>query len=706
MSELLTRPLRGKLLLRMKYLLLLVLGVVATVYHLWYARSYPFSIGLHMVIHLGLLAALTSVLVFDPDFREADSLLTKIDNAVVIPVEFLVSVGLTYYLWSNYQRLAFESLGIYSDTDVLVGGILILLVLDLSRRTFGWVLTGIAIFGMVYALYGQLFPGILQHQGVSFDRLITANTVELAGIYGQILRVGSTYIVIFIIFAGFLESYGALSYFIDLGARVGRNIRSGVTQTAVIASLGMASVNGSAAANAATTGAFTIPLMKRENIRSETAAAIESVASSGGQVMPPIMGAAAFIMAEITGTGYLGIVQIGLLPALLFYGTIVVAVHLITLKEGAGKPDLVSDAETVTETETPVIINTRTPEDPTDVNDIAIGTTDEGIAAQLDSSGALPLWKQLVKSSFLWVPVGVLIYTLVWLRYGALLAGFYATVSTIPVAFVQRLVLSDEGLKITVIGFIADTLDACRIGIENTAPITMALAVMGLFVGILNLTGFTQVFASTLVDLAGGVLILLAIFAMFAAILFGLGMPTVAAYIVAVLLIAPALVNVGVPLETAHFFVFYFAILSALTPPVAIACIVTTRIANANFWQVCYKAVLIGLPLFVLPYVFLVNPTLLYWEFPMTLITFCVLYLGLVAISVAVINYIDGPLMLPVRVGMVVVALVALFANAFAGAYAEAVQIVSALLLLSVFAWKTRVYALLLARFTRTDLGS
>ncbi|MFC6837866.1 TRAP transporter permease [Halomarina ordinaria] len=704
MSELLTRPLRGKPLLRIKYLLLLVIGVVATAYHLWYARSYPFSIGLHMVIHLGLLATLTSILVFDPDFREADNLLAKIDNAVVIPVEFLVSIGLTYYLWSNYQRLAFESLGIYTDTDILVGGVLILLVLDLSRRTFGWVLTGIAIFGLVYALYGQFFPGILQHQGVSFERLITANTVELAGIYGQILRVGSTYIVIFIIFAGFLEAYGALSYFIDLGARAGRNIRSGVTQTAVIASLGMASVNGSAAANSATTGAFTIPLMKREGIRSETAAAIESVASSGGQVMPPIMGAAAFIMAEITGTGYLGIVQIGLLPALLFYGTIVVAVHLITLKEGAGKTDLVSDAET--KSGTSVLIDTRTPEDPTDVNDIAIGTTDEELAAQLDPEGSLPLWKQLVKSSFLWVPVGVLIYTLVWLRYGALLAGFYATISTVPVAFVQRLVLSDEELKTTVTGFVADTLDACRIGIENTAPITMALAVMGLFVGILNLTGFTQVFASTLVDLAGGVLILLAIFAMFAAILFGLGMPTVAAYIVAVLLIAPALVNVGVPLETAHFFVFYFAILSALTPPVAIACIVTTRIANANFWQVCYKAVLLGLPLFVLPYVFLVNPTLLYWEFPMTLVTFFVLYLGLAAISVAVINYIDGPLLLPVRVGMVIVALVALFANAFAGAYAEAVQVVAALLLLSVFAWKTRIYAVLLARFTSTDLGS
>jgi TRAP transporter 4TM/12TM fusion protein len=602
----------------------------------------------------------------------------------------------------NYQRLAFESIGIYSDTDVLIGALLILLVLDLCRRTFGWILTGIAIFGVFYALYGQIFPGILQHQGVDLERLITANTVEMAGIFGQILRVGSTYIVIFIIFAGFLESYGALGYFIELGARAGQRLRSGVTQTAVIASLGMASVNGSAAANSATTGAFTIPLMKREGIRADTSAGIESVASSGGQVMPPIMGAAAFIMAEITGTGYIGIIKIGLLPALLFYGTIVVAVHLITLKEGAGTADLTTDDSD----QSSAIANAQTPEDPTDVDDIAIGTTENGIAGLLHSDTSLPLWKQIVKSSFLWFPVGVLIITLVWLQYGALLAGFYSTIATIPVALVQRLVLTDSDLQTTIVGFITDTLDACRIGIQNTAPITMALAVMGLFVGILNLTGFTQVFASALVTLAGGSLILLAVFAMFAAILFGLGMPTVAAYIVAVLLIAPALVNIGVPLETAHFFVFYFAILSALTPPVAIACIVTTRIADADFWHVCYKGVLLGLPLFLLPYVFLVNPTLLYWEFPMTILTFIVLYLGLASISIAVVNYLGGSLRLPARIGLILVAMVALFANAFANIYVEVIQLFAAFILLAFFTWKIRLHESLLTRFGRSDTRS
>lgn len=699
MTESMKRLRQGPPLLRAKYLLLLVGGVIAAVYHIWYAYSLPFAISRHLIIHLGLLSALTTVIVFDPDFPNSDSIISKIDNIIILPIEFLLSAGISVYLLMNHQRFAFGSVGIYNNTDIIVGALLILLVLDLCRRTFGWILTGIAVFGVVYALYGQVFPGILQHQGVTLERLITANTVEMAGIFGQILRVGATYIVIFIVFAGFLEAYGALGYFIKLGTQAGQHFRSGVTQTAVIASLGMASVNGSAAANAATTGAFTIPLMKREGIRSDTAAGIESVASSGGQVMPPIMGAAAFIMAEITGTGYIGIIQIGLLPALLFYGTIVIAVHLITLKEGAGLTDQTSDDNDISLS----IVDAQTPEDPTDIDDIAIGTTEREIAELLHSDKPLPLWKRFIRSSFLWFPVGVLIVTLVWLQYGALLAGFYATIATIPAAFIQRVVVTDNDLQTTVVGFVTDTLDACRIGIQNTAPITMALAVMGLFVGILNLTGFTQVFASTLVTLAGGSVILLAVFAMVAAILFGLGMPTVAAYIVAVLLIAPALVDVGIPLVTAHFFVFYFAILSALTPPVAIACIVTTRIANADFWHVCYKGVLLGLPLFILPYVFLVNPTLLYWEFPMTLFTFAVLYLGLASISVAVINYLGGSLRLPVRGGLILVAIIALFANTFAGMYTEVVQVAAAFILLAFLTWKARLHGSLLARLGRSD---
>lgn len=676
------RAREGAPLVQIKYFAMVVVGVVGTLYHLWYAWTYGFAITLHMIVHLGMLSALTTISLFDPHFRESQSLVTKVDNAVILPAEFLTSVGLTYYLATSHERLAFESLGIYSSTDVLIGGLLILLVLDLCRRTYGIILSGIAVIGLIYAFYGQYFPGILQHQGVSLERLITANTVELSGIFGQILNVGSTFIAMFIIFAGFLEAYGALGYFMELGSRIGQRIRSGVTQTAVIASLGMASVNGSAAANSATTGAFTIPLMKKEGIKSESAAAIESVASSGGQVMPPIMGAAAFIMAEITGTSYLAIIKIGLLPALLFYATIVVAVHLLTIKEGAGLSDFDSEA-----------ITGRADDSQDDgrktADEIAVGTTDTGIASSLRLEDGAPAWKRLLRGSFLIFPVGVLIYTLVFLQYGALLAGLYSIAATLPATLIQRIVITDDGIKSTLAGFGLDTLDACRMGIENTAAITMALAVMGLFVGILNLTGFTQAFASTVVDLSGGSLVLLLFLAMIAAILFGLGMPTVAAYIVAVLLIAPALTNLGVRLETAHFFVFYFAILSALTPPVAIAVIVTTRIANANFWKVCSKAILIGLPLFILPYVFLVNPSLLYWEFPATLFTLFVTYSGLVSISVALVNYLGGPLPWFIRGALITGSLVVLFANAYAGPYATGVQFAGSVLLIGFLLWKS-----------------
>lgn len=637
-----------------KYVFLVLLGVAGVVYHLWFARTYAFEMDLHMVVHLGIMMVAICAVSFDPQVNREDGWFRVVDNLLVLPLEAIASAGVTIYLWQNFERLAVFSIGVYSDTDFYVGLLLLVLIIDLSRRAFGKILPAVGTFGIVYALTGPYWPSVLRHGGIPNRRLVTSQTVEFTGVYDTLVQVAATYIVIFIIFAAFLEAYGAMNYFVKIGAKVGSYVKSGITQTAVVTSVGMGSVNGSAAANAATTGAFTIPLMKNQGISKETAAAIESVASSGGQIMPPIMGAAAFVMAEITGTSYLHIITIGLLPALLFYGTVAVAVHILTLKEGAGLSNL--QEASGDSLDAAGVEYTRT------IEDISMGTaTRPDEVSVLTEASQTSFLTSLAKGMYLWVPVAILVYTLVGLQYDPVYAGFLSTLAIFPVAFVQELYFNDnKGAAVK--NFVENTIEGCRLGISNAAPITMAVAVIAIFVGVLNITGFTQALAQSLISLSGGELFVLLFFSMFAAILFGLGMPTVAAYIVAVLLIAPALVDLGVRLETAHFFVFYFAILSAITPPVAIACIITSEISKGNFWRVCAKSLIIGMPLFLLPYVFLINDAIMYWTFPRTLVLFPILFLGLICLSIASIDYLNGALSLPFQIGIGAVGFGILFA--------------------------------------------
>lgn len=639
-----------------QYYGLLIVGMLSTVYHLWFAYTYGIVMNLHLVIHIWMMICMATLYVFDPEITRSDGLFRFIDNYAIVPLEFVLGSVASGYMFTNYERLYQDSLGIYSDVDVLIGAILIFLVLDLSRRTFGWVITGVGILGIFYATTASYWPGIFQTRSIPLTSIIGNLTVQFTGLYDLIVRVSATYIIIFLLFAGFLESYGALEYFIHIGARIGQKFKSGVTQTAVIASIGMGSVNGSASANAATTGAMTIPLMKSQEIKDDTAAAIESVASSGGQIMPPIMGAAAFLMAEIIGTSYLRVITIGLLPALLFYGTVVIAVYLISDKENA---DIDRMTEGNLEESTPTVKKSVRDK----LDEVSIGSSSRPDLTEINEmieDNDKSVWLKLFEGFYLWAPIAVLVYTLVVLRYNALYAGFWSTITAIGAAFIQYMVLSDDR-KAALRGFLADTADGMRLGSQNAAAIAMAAAVMGLFVEVLGVTGFTVMLTQQMVSLSGGQLAILLPIAMLAAILFGLGMPTTGAYLVAVLLIAPSLVELGIQVETAHFFVLYFAILSALTPPVAIANIITSEIAGASFIRTCYKSILIGLPLFILPYVFVVNPSILFWEMPYTLYLFGMLFVASVALSSVAVNYFFGAYRIPVRAVLAVCGLVVLF---------------------------------------------
>jgi len=623
-----------------KYGSLIVLGAVAAAYHLSQVYFALVDSNLHRAVHLGFMIVGATIVAYDPD---PDGFRDRAGNAIAL-FEAALAVGVTYYLYTNFRRIMFDQIGMFETNDILAGLLMMALVFDATRRVYGPILPAVGVVGLIYAKYGPYFPGILNHSGLGWERLVQGLTVEYqTGLFGVITGVSATFIVVFMFLAGLLEAYGALNYFLQLGTLFGRRIKSGLAQMTTIASLGMGSINGSAAANAATTGAFTIPLLKRHGLHEDTAASFESVASSGGQIMPPIMGAAAFVMAELTGTPYIGIIKIALFPALLFYGSVAVGVHLTTMKEGIEEVDEDQEVE----------MSAKALDRQRALDDLF------GKSAGKVSFDNISVRNLIVEGLALWIPVAVLLYTMVILLWDPLFAGFVSIVSAVPAAFLQSVLLR-EGYDLR--DFAIDTLDGLGRGLENAAPIGVAIGVMNVFVGVMNLTAFAQTFASSLVSLSGGVLAVLLLLAMFAAVLFGLGMPTVAAYITAVLLIAPALADAGVSLLSAHFFVFYFAILSAITPPVAIACLVAARVSGGDFWNTCRLSLLLATPLFVLPYVFVVNESLLFWTLPGTIVTFLFSAVAFVGMSAALVNYLDGPLPTPVRGLLLASAGVVLFA--------------------------------------------
>jgi len=549
-----------------KYGILIALGVLIAGYHLGYVRTFFVEQNQHRLIHIGTMTLGASVVAYNVDPQTTRQ---RIGNYIGL-IEGLVAVAVTGYLVVSYERMVYEQLGVYTTGDMIAGVLMLVVVLDVTRRVYGPILSIVGIGGLVYAYWGPYFPGILNHNGISMNRLIQGLTIDYgSGLYGVITGVSATYIIIFMILAGLLEAYGALDYFIQLGTMLGRRIKSGLAQMTVVASLGMGSINGSAAANAATTGAFTIPLLKRHGLHEDTASAFESVASSGGQIMPPIMGAAAFVMAQITGNSYLYIIVVGALPALLFYCSVAVGVHLTTMKEGIEELDLDKlEVDAVSLQRENAVAN-------------LFGRSPEEI-----SFDDLTVRNLVVEGLSLWIPVGVLLFTMIVLTWDPLYAGFWAVVSSVPAAFVQSVGLRDN----------YDLKD------------------------------------------------------------FG----------------------------------------AALTPPVAIACLVTSRISGGSFWETARRSLILAAPLFVLPYVFVLNDNLLFWSFPGTASTFLFVLIGFVGIAVALINHLAGSVPLPVRGTLLVLSALLLFAPLLPAP--DVIRMVAAVLEITILVWQGNFFPDSLAR--------
>lgn len=499
------------------------------------------------------------------------ALLQKLD-AVLLVVGAVAALALSAYVEFHFDRLQ-QAIDFFAWTqlDYLVGVALIVLVTDATRRAYGNVIASVVVIAVGYAFAGPYLPGVLFHTGMGWTQVSRDGAIALNGVYGFILEIGTTWVAIFLMFAGMAKAYGLMGFVLTLGREVRSVLKTGVVQVAVIGSMIMGSITGSAAANTATTGSFTIPMIRDQGVREDFAAAIEAVASSGGQMLPPIMGVAAFLMADILAVPYVEIIAAGTLPALLFYFNVGVAVHLTILKFGWT-------------TEADGVFNRRI----------------------------------LLQGIHYVIPLGVLLYTLIVLRYSPLSAGMYTIFALIPSALLKRGIdahLEDEEPAAVLWEFVLTTFDGFRRGAVDMAPLVGILAALGVVIRMVEATGLGQRISFQMVAIAAGIFVVLLFLAMVTSILFGLGMPTPAAYIVVQALIAPALVREGVLDLTAHMFVFYFAMLSAITPPVAVSVAIGAQIAGANFMQSCKQALRIGAPGFVIPFAFVANDSIIRWAY-------------------------------------------------------------------------------------------
>ena len=459
----------------------------------------------------------------------------------------------------GYQFFFYEDVvsrfGSITNYEMPIAVLAIILLLDATRRTIGWSMVGLAIFFLVYAFYGRYFPGLLAHRGYDMVRILEQVYLGADGIYGTPLGVSSTFVIIIVVLGALLEKTGASGVLMDIAVSMTRNSRGGPAKAAVVGSSLMGMISGTAVANVLTTGTISIPLMRRGGYRPAVAGAVEAVASTGGQLMPPIMGAAAFLMADIMEVPYLDITKAALLPALLFYIAVFASVHLEAVKTGL-KP-----LESI------------------DIPDVA---------QSLRNSGHV----------LLSIPVFI----------GTLISGYSVMYSSLAgIVCLLALSLLRYSSRLNPRQLIAAAVSAA----EAILPVALATATAGIIIGVVTLTGMGLKFSSFIVSISGNNLLVALVLTMASSLVLGMGLPTAAAYILVATLTAPALVSMGVDLMAAHMFVFYSAMLSSITPPVALAAFAAAAICREPPMRVAMISVKFGFVAFLLPYFFVLEPRLL-----------------------------------------------------------------------------------------------
>lgn len=528
-------------------LLIASVAITFSLFQLYTAAFGMLPAQLQRSVHLGFVLLLVFLLY--PAHKGKIHKITVSD--LIIAAAGVSSAG--YIIW-NYRELISRA-GDFTTVDVVFGAIGIIVVMEACRRVVGLPMLIIATIFMLYAYFGAYMPGFLNHRGYSIQRIITHLWFTTEGILGVPLGVCSTFIFLFILFGAFMEQTGIAKLFIDLANALAGFAAGGPAKVAVLTSALEGTVSGSSVSNTVGSGSFTIPMMKKLGYSREFAAAVEAAASTGGQLMPPIMGAAAFLMAEALGMPYLDVAVAAIIPAALYFAGIWIMVHLEAKKTGL-----------------------------------------RGM-----SRDELPKFRDVMaERGHLFVPLVAIIYFLV---EGAtpVKAAFYGIIFSIVASFIRK------NTRLTFPQFI----EALQSGAKSVLGVAVACGIAGIIVGVVTLTGLGLKMASGLLVFSGGVKYLTLFFAMLASLILGMGVPTTANYLITSTIMAPAVVQLGVPALAAHMFVFYFGIVADITPPVALAAYAGSAIAGGNPLRTGITAVKLAIAAFIIPYIFVNSPVLL-----------------------------------------------------------------------------------------------
>ncbi|MEK4027158.1 TRAP transporter permease [Pseudobacillus sp. FSL P4-0506] len=558
-------------------------------YHLYTAYFGPLDALRHRSLHTAVIAALVFIL-YPAFYKKGTNKVTPVD--VIWMVAALATGG---YMIIDYQGIA-ERMSIYmpSGVDIAFGLLTIAVVIEGGRRVAGNALTILTALFLAYAFFGQYFPDLLKHSGKDLEDIVTYMYLSTEGIYGIAISVSASYIILFILFGAFLNRSGMGQFFTDISLSVAGHTSGGPAKVAVVSSGLLGSINGSALANVVTTGAFTIPLMKRVGYKPEFAGAVEATASVGGQIIPPVMGATAFIMAETLGMPYNQIALAAILPAFLYYLGIICIVHFRAKKLGL-----------------------------------------RGMSKE-----ELPnLWQVFKKGGHLLIPIIVLIGMLIAGKT-PLYAAFYAIVLSIVVSWFNK--ETRMGIK--------EILGAMEDGVRSALGVAMSCAMVGLIVGVSTLTGLGPKLTQSILVLGQGEMFLTLIFTMIACIVMGMGLPSIPTYIITATMAAPALLELGVAPFVTHMFVFYFGILANVTPPVALAAFAGAGIAGASPNKTGFEALRLALSGFIIPYIFVFSPVILMQDVtsPLEVVWVTVTaIIGILGLSAALERYLIADLPLP-----------------------------------------------------------
>lgn len=476
---------------------------------------------------------------------------TRVDIADAFLALAAVTVALYIIFHAPFLRLR-AGTGLAKEADMLAALAGVILILEMTRRLAGLALVVIAAIFVIYSFVGPWLPGILQHRGYTMTRFFTYVYTD-QGILGPTTAISSTYIILFVTFAAFLQASRVGEYFVNFAFAAAGGARGGPAKVAVFGSGLMGMINGTSAGNVVSTGSLTIPLMKKVGYKPQTAAAVEAAASSGGQILPPIMGAGAFIMAEITGIPYTDIVVAAIIPAVLYFASVYFMVDLSAQKYGM-----------------------------------------KGLPRE-----ELPQFARLARQVYLFIPIIILIGAL-FAGYSVIRAGTLAMGAAAVVSWLTPYRMGPKAI-----------LYALEIAAKMSLQLVAVCAAAGIIVGVIALTGIGTRFSSLLLGLADQNQIIALFFAMVVSIVLGMGMPTTAAYAVAASVIAPGLIQMGIQPLTAHFFIFYFAVMSAITPPVALAAYAGAAIAQSDPMKTSVESFKIGLAAFVVPFMFFASPAML-----------------------------------------------------------------------------------------------